>query len=76
MGARRRVANNPEAAPPNAVLHLANCYLQLGSKEMANDLMKKVSRYPYGSDQVTGRHGRNGKSSADGEQLSPNRGVL
>ena len=51
------VAKDPEAAAPNAVLHLANCYLQLGSKQMAKDLMKKTSRYPYGAIKLLGDMG-------------------
>lgn len=62
--------DNPQSAPSLAAVHLANCYLQLGSKEMVNELMEKIDRYPYAAIKLLGDMGETDKALRMADQFA------
>jgi uncharacterized protein with FMN-binding domain len=63
------VAQNPESNP-NASVHLADCYRQLGSDEMALSLLNKMQRYPLGVIKLLGDLGETQRALQLAEQFS------
>ncbi len=63
------VVRNP-AAHPHATLHLADSYFRLGSKSMAQDLLKKMRSYPLGAIKLLGDMGETDQALRLAEQFA------